>query len=255
MTCLLTFQIETRHLLNYIVIIEIMELKKLVIIPTYNQGKRIQKILPELKELHTDMLMIDDGSTDETYSIIQKHSWLKYIKHELNLGIGASIITGYEYARDLGYDVIIILNINNMKLGEKINDLMENINYGYDIVNSSRILENYDYRGVSDEIMTLTSDLSSQIKEITGFDITDPLSGMLAIRIDSIKNMELTEFSHCLFLQLWIQADYFGLSVIEVPAQSAVGFGEELAMYDDPMGLFLCLIEAEKILYPKKDMN
>lgn len=232
-----------------------MELKQLIIIPVYNQRKQIKQNLPLLEDIHGDILMIDDGSTDDTFSIIQEQAWLKYIKHEQNLGIGAAIITGCEYARDLGYDVAIILNLNDSKFKAEIQELMGNINYGYDIVNSSRILENYDFRDIPQEYISLTSDLSSQIRDITGFDITDPLSGILAIRLEALKDMELTEFNHGLLLQLWIQANYFGLSIIEVPAQSGIGFGEELALYDDPMDSFLSLMEAEKILYPKKNLN
>jgi glycosyltransferase involved in cell wall biosynthesis len=233
-----------------------MEIKKIIIIPVYNQSKLIKENLPLLQDLESDIVMIDDGSTDNTYDIIEDQKWLKYIKHEQNLGIGASIITGCEFARDMGYDTVIIMNLRNSKFKAELKELIDNINYGYDIVNSSRILENYDYQEIPQEFIALTSDLSAQIKDITGFDITDPLSGILAIRIEAMKDMELTEFNHCLLLQLWIQAKYLSLSIIEIPAQSGIGFGEELSIYDDPMGLFLCLIEAEKILYPpKKNLN
>ncbi len=232
-----------------------MESKLLILIPAYNQGEQIKQNLPLLEEINSDILMIDDGSTDNTYNIIKDLAWIKYIKHEDNLGFGALIITGYEYARDLGYDIIIILNLNNNKFKAEIQELMNTINYGYDIVNSSRILENYNYQAIPQEFISLTSDLSIQIREITGFDITDPLSGILAIRIEALKNMELTEFNHSLLLQLWIQANYFALSIIEIPAQSGIGFGEELTIYDDPLGLFLTLMESEKILYPKKNLN
>ncbi len=232
-----------------------MELKQLIIIPVYNQGTQIKQNLPFLEDINCDILMIDDGSTDNTYGIIRDLTWMKYIKHEQNLGIGASIITGCEYARDLGYDIAIILNLNDNKFKAEIKELMENINYGYDIVNSSRILENYDYHDIPQEYIALTSEISSQIRDITGFDITDPLSGILAIRIEVLQNMELTEFSHSLLLQLWIQANYFGLSIIEIPAQSGIEFGKELSLYDDPINQFISLMEAEKILYPKNNLN
>lgn len=232
-----------------------MEFKLLIIIPVYNLGKQIRQTLPLLEDLNYEILMIDDGSTDATYDIIKELTWIKYIKHEQNLGIGASIITGCEYARDLGYDIVILLNLNNTKFKEEIEELMDNINYGYDIVNSSRILENFDYGNIPEEFIALTSDISAQIRDVTGFDITDPLSGILAIRTEALKEMELTEFNHSLLLQLWIQAHYFGLSIIEIPGQSGIRFGEEFTLYDDAMGLFLSLMEAEKILYPKKNLN
>src|SRR4030042_6499178 len=120
-----------------------MEPRKLIILPVHNQERHIQKNLAALKELNTDILMVDDGSTDNTYHVIKNHAWLKYIKHEINLGIGAAIITGYEYALDCEYEVIILLDINNTRFSDELSQLLENLRYGYHIVNSSRILENF----------------------------------------------------------------------------------------------------------------
>jgi glycosyltransferase involved in cell wall biosynthesis len=232
-----------------------MEPRKLIIIPVHNQEKKIQKNLALLEDLNTDILMVDDGSTDNTCNIIKDNAWLKYIKHEINLGIGAAIITGYEYARDLEYEVIILLDLNNSQFREELSQLMENILYGYDIVSSSRILENFNYQEIPQNLIEMTSELASHIRDITDYDITDPLSGIKALRIEALHDMELTEFNHGLFLQLWIQAHYFGLAVIEIPARSGAGFGDELKMYENPVELFLSLIETEKFLYAKKNLN
>ena len=232
-----------------------MEYRKLIILPVYNQDLFIQKNLLTIKDLNTDVLMVDDGSTDHTYNVIKKHTWFHYIKHERTIGTGASIITGYEYARDMGYDIIITLDLHTSRFREELSQLMENISYGYDVVNSSRILENYNYREIPTSHISITSELSARIKNITCFDLTDPLSGIKAMRMDALKNMELTELSHGLFLQLWIQVHYFGCTVIEIPAQSGSGFGEELKLYNDPLGMFLSLLETEKYLYSKNNLH
>ncbi|OHD70703.1 MAG: hypothetical protein A2W19_12030 [Spirochaetes bacterium RBG_16_49_21] len=232
-----------------------MNYRKLIILPIYNQERFIRKSVSSLKDIGNDILLVDDGSTDSTFNVIKDLSWMKYIKHEQNLGSGASFITAYEYARDLDYEIMITLDHRNVRYEEEISQLMDNITYGYDIVNSSRILENFDYQDISPSYIETTEDLSVSIKDITGFDLTDPLSGIKAIRTESLRNMELTEFNHGLFLQLWIQAHYFGLSLIEIPARSGYGFGEELTVYPDPLGLFMSIIEAEKYLYNRKGVD
>lgn len=232
-----------------------MNNKKLIIITVFNKARFIQDNLPSLHDLQTDILLIDDGSTDNTYGLIKEHSWLKYIKHELQLGAGASFTTGYEYARDMDYGIFVMLDNFNTKYREELDQLMENITYGFDIVNSSRILENYDYNQIPAEHVTVTAEISEYLRNISGLDITDPLSGIKAVRIESLKNMELTESTHGLYLQLWIQAQYFGLNVIEIPAVTGKGFGHELKLYNDPLGYFLSLMETEKYLYPDKNLN
>lgn len=232
-----------------------MNNRKLIVIPVFNESRFIRDNLPSLHDLESDILLIDDGSTDNTYNLIKEHAWIKYIKHELHLGAGASFTTGYEYARDMGYETLILLDNFNTKFKDEIDQLMENITYGFDIVNSSRILENYDYKQISSDNISMTAEISEYLKNISSIDLTDPLSGIKAIRIDSLKNMELTESTHGIFLQLWIQAQFFGLNVIEVPAVTGNGFGHELMLYNDPLGYFLSLMETEKYLYPDKNLQ
>jgi glycosyltransferase involved in cell wall biosynthesis len=232
-----------------------MNYRKLIILPIYNQERFLKKSIPLLKNINSDVLLIDDGSTDHTYDVITEYSWLMYIKHSQKLGSGASFITAYEYARDLNYDVIISLDHRNIRYAEEISQLMDNISYGYDIVNSSRILENFNYHHIPQHHIDATAELSGTINILTGFDLTDPLSGIKALRTESLKNMELTEFNHGLYLQIWIQAFYFGLNIIEIPAQSGIGFGEELRMYNDPLNLFLSILHSEKCLYNKNSIN
>jgi len=232
-----------------------MNYQKLIILPIYNQERFLKKTISLLKNINCDVLLIDDGSTDRTYDVVKEHSWLMYIKHAQNLGSGASFITAYEYARDLNYDVIITMDHHNVKYAEEISQLMDNIAYGYDIVNSSRILENFDYHRIPQRHIDVTAELSGTINALTGYDLTDPLSGIKALRTESLQKMELTEFNHGLYLQLWIQAFYFGLNIIEIPAQSGIGFGEELLLYNDPLDLFLSLIHTEKYLYNKNSIN
>lgn len=232
-----------------------MDNQQLIIIPVFNQGKLISKFQDILKNLNTPILIVDDGSTDNTFDIVEGLTCLLYIRHENYLGYGSSFITGYEYARDFGYDIILVLDLNNNSFDKEIPLLMENINYGYDLVSGSRILENFYFQNINKILMDISAEISDQLKTITGFDLTDPLSGIKAFRMDALKNMEFTDCTQGVFLQLWIQAHYFGLTVHEIPAQSGNSFGEELTIFDDPLGSLLAIIETEKHLYSKGNMN
>jgi polyprenyl-phospho-N-acetylgalactosaminyl synthase len=232
-----------------------MENRKLIIIPVFNKARFLENNLPSLHELPCDILIIDDGSNDNTYNVIRDQKWIRYIKHELQLGQGASFTTAYEYARDMDYDSIFLFDHLNTRYKEELDQLIGNLSYGYDIVNSSRILENYNYKDIPQEHISITAEISDHLKNITTYDITDPLSGIKALRMEALKNMELTETTHGLFLQLWIQAHYFGLSIIEIPAFTGNGFGGELGLYTDPLGHFLSIMETEKYLYPDKNLH
>jgi glycosyltransferase involved in cell wall biosynthesis len=232
-----------------------MENRKLIVLPVFNKARFLENNLSILNELQCDVLVIDDGSTDDTYDVIRDESWVKYIKHELQLGLGASFTTAYEYARDLDYDYIILFDHLNTRYKEELDQLMENLSYGYDIVTSSRILENYNFQDIPQETISITAEIADNLRSITAYDITDPLSGIKALRMEALRNMELTETTHGLFLQMWIQAQYFGLSIVEIPALTGNGFGNELKLYHDPLGYFLSIMETEKYLYPDKNLQ
>jgi glycosyltransferase involved in cell wall biosynthesis len=227
----------------------------LIVLPVYNTGTSLPGLLDNVLSIGKDLLIIDDGSTDRTSRILEEYSSVKVIRHELSLGIGASIIHACEYARDMSYDFMISLDTSCNEFSIDIERLIENLAYGYDIITCSRILENYDHAGIKKEFLDIVSALSSHLLDITGYDITDPLSGIKGIRVDSLKSMELSDFGHGLFLQLFIQARYYGLNVLEIPANSGKGFAIELDQYNDPVGHFLSIMETERNLYPRSSTN
>jgi len=71
-----------------------------LIIPCYNEKKRISQTLSQIieflnpKNINYEIITVDDGSGDDSFQIIQKFSNVKIIKHEKNQGKGAAVKTG-----------------------------------------------------------------------------------------------------------------------------------------------------------------
>ena len=86
-------------------------MKTLIIMPAYNESKVLADTLDSLLSvLDATVLIVDDGSTDETARITGRYGGSKrvvIVKHIVNLGLGAAIETGLEYARRNGYDVAV----------------------------------------------------------------------------------------------------------------------------------------------------
>src|SRR5678815_4326813 len=76
----------------------------LLILPCYNEGPVIGRLLEEIQGLHRgyDAIVIDDGSSDDTYEEARKHGACVRLPH--NLGIGGAVQTGIKYAYSNGYD-------------------------------------------------------------------------------------------------------------------------------------------------------
>ena len=93
------------------------------------------------------------------------------------------------------------------------------------------------------------------INEITEYVLTDPMSGIIGLKVKALENMEFTEFTNAIFLQIWIQASHYSLSSMELPVESDTQIGTELADFEDPIGECLAIIETEKYLYKKGELN
>ncbi|HEQ0481447.1 glycosyl transferase 2 family protein [Streptococcus pyogenes] len=83
-------------------------MKKLIIIPAYNESSNIVNTIRtiELDAPDFDYIIIDDCSTDNTLAICQKQGF-NVISLPINLGIGGAVQTGYRYAQRCGYDVAV----------------------------------------------------------------------------------------------------------------------------------------------------
>lgn len=83
-------------------------MKKLLIIPAFNEAKNLPKLITEIKEKAPDYdyVIINDGSTDDTKKICKEHD-LNVLNLPLNLGIGGAMQTGYLYALENNYDIAV----------------------------------------------------------------------------------------------------------------------------------------------------
>ena len=83
-------------------------MKKLVIIPCFNEQETIVNTVREIEEkaLDFDYIVINDCSNDGTRDILVKNN-INFLDLPINLGIGGAVQTGYLYARKNDYDVAV----------------------------------------------------------------------------------------------------------------------------------------------------
>lgn len=86
-----------------------MNERVLALIPAYNEAGRIGPVIRQTREQVGEVLVIDDGSTDET-SRIARDAGATVIRHETNAGKGASIITGLDYFARSVADCCLLLD-------------------------------------------------------------------------------------------------------------------------------------------------
>jgi glycosyltransferase involved in cell wall biosynthesis len=84
-------------------------MRSCVIIPTYNESKAIAGLIAQIKKLDLEVIVIDDGSGDDTVNLAQING-AQVLRNEVNLGKGASLIKGYDFALAQGFDAVISID-------------------------------------------------------------------------------------------------------------------------------------------------
>lgn len=154
--------------------------RHLAIVPAYNEAGAIAGTISDIRK-HTDfdVVVVDDGSTDDTAAIARAEG-VPVLRHPFNLGIGGAVQSGYQYALVNGYDVALQVDGDGQHDARHINELLAHLQNtpGLNMVTGSRFIENVDggYRSSASRRLGIRV-FSSLLSKITGRRITDPTSG------------------------------------------------------------------------------
>lgn len=112
-----------------------------IVIPVFNEQMVIRSVLRGLQqEGYRNIIVVDDGSTDEISREVKRFGSMTLLRHTLNRGKGAAIKTGMEAAKRLGADIVITFDGDGQHDPRDIKKLLEKITMGYDVVLGSRFL-------------------------------------------------------------------------------------------------------------------
>lgn len=166
-------------------------MKVLVIIPAYNESGNILSTVEsinktKIKNIVLDYIVINDNSLDSTKDICIKNN-INYIDLPINLGIGGAVQTGYKYAYNNDYDIAIQYDGDHQHDEKYIENLIEELNKGNDIVIGSRFISDLsEFKSTRSRRFAIRF-LSYIIKLVSGKKIYDHTSGFRAVNRDIIK--------------------------------------------------------------------
>ncbi|MEM3126730.1 MAG: glycosyltransferase family 2 protein [Candidatus Woesearchaeota archaeon] len=94
-------------------------MKTIVVIPAHNEATRIKEVLKAVKKIVKDVIVVDDGSQDNTASVAQEAKVI-VLRHITNLGKGAALKTGCDYAIQKGAENIIVMDADGQHRAKDI---------------------------------------------------------------------------------------------------------------------------------------
>lgn len=157
-------------------------MKKLIIIPAYNESSNIERtveaIIKEAPDF--DYVIINDCSKDNTLEICQKNGF-NVVSLPINLGIGGAVQTGYLYAKKNGYDIAVQVDGDGQHNPSFLNQMVEELkNNQVDMVIGSRFIKNEGFQSSFARRIGIRY-FTWLIKLMTGTRITDATSGLRMI--------------------------------------------------------------------------
>lgn len=194
---------------------------KLVInIPCYNEEKTLPLVLKEIPKridgIKTiEVQIVDDGSSDKTVEVAEKHNVTRIIKHKANMGLGIAFKNGVEAALDANADIMVNTDADNQYPSNYIKDLVEPIvACNADIVIGNRNPWKVRHFSIAKRIFQFFGNLL--VRKIIGIYVPDTVSGFRAYSKDSLLRLNIvTKFSYV--LDTIMQAVIKNLKIVNVP--------------------------------------
>lgn len=163
-------------------------MKKLIIIPAYNESENIEKTITAIKEFAPDFdyVIINDCSTDQTKEICERNGF-NTVNLPINLGIGGAVQTGYRYGYEEGYDIAVQVDGDGQhdpKFLETMAEYMESGNL--DMVIGSRFINKEGFQSSGARRLGIKY-FTILIQMLTKVRITDPTSGLRMVNREIMR--------------------------------------------------------------------
>lgn len=187
-----------------------------VVIPSYNEEGRIGAVIDEIKGSKIPIIVVDDGSEDQTYKEVHGRK-ICVVRHKINLGKGAALKTGCEAAFSLGAEAIIMMDSDGQ---HKASDLPKFItalkSKKYNIIFGSR---NSSY-GVP-LVRYLGNKLSSVlVLFLFGICLSDLICGYRAFTKDTYKKIKWQSRGYGVETEMVIRTGKMKLNYCEIPIET-----------------------------------
>lgn len=206
------------------------EPRVLLAIPVYNEARYVDRVLGEVRQRVDDVLVIDDGSTDDTPRRLAAHP-VEVIRHATNRGYGRSMQDMMRWARFDGFDWLVTMDCDEQHEPAAIPRFIEAIQRDdLDVVSGSRYL---DPEGRLDapppDRRRINAMLTQEINARLGLSLTDAFCGFKAYRVAPLADLQLDVDGYDFPMQFWVQAVAAGLRIGEIPVR---------LIYNDPSRSF-----------------
>ena len=190
------------------------KLKLIAAIPAYDEEKYIGTIVLKARQYVDEVIVVDDGSTDNTSSVASL-AGATVIRHDKNMGKGAAIQSILAEARKKNPDILVLLDADFQHDPDEIPILIKPIiSDGFDLAIGSREQQRGNiprYRRIGQRVLSYFSRILSKEKVI------DSECGYRALSARAIAELKLRQKGFAIETEMIAAATEKGLKITEVP--------------------------------------
>ena len=173
-------------------------MRKLIIIPTYNERENIEAMVIKVFSLPGDysILVVDDGSPDGTAAIVRNlisthPQRLHLLEREGKLGLGTAYLAGFRWALERGYEAIYEMDCDFSHDPGDLLRLTDALEQGADVVVGSRYVSGVNVVNWPMRRLMLSFCASRYVKFITRMPVRDATAGFVAYRAEVLRTINL----------------------------------------------------------------
>ena len=173
-------------------------MRKLVIIPTYNERENVARMIDKVLSLadEFDMLFVDDGSPDGTAAIVENEMRLHpdrifIIRRTGKLGLGTAYIAGFRWALERDYDMIFEMDCDFSHNPDDLHRLVNRLATDADVVVGSRYVRGVNVVNRPLSRLLISYFASRYVRLVTGMPVCDATAGFVGYRREVLQSIDL----------------------------------------------------------------
>ena len=194
---------------------EFVRLKCCVLIPTYNNAAKIEAVIQDVLQYTDDVVVVNDGCTDNTNEIVAKFPQIKSIEHAKNQGKGIALRTGFRFALSKGYHYAITIDSDGQHKAIDLPAFLGQLEtYKNTIFIGSRDMGQASVPGKS----SFGNKFSNfWFKVNTGINAPDTQSGYRLYPLIPLQKMKFITWRYEFEIEVLVRASWSGMEISSVP--------------------------------------
>lgn len=192
-----------------------------VLIPTFNNATTLKEVVDKVSAYTTNIIVVDDGSTDNTAAVLQKYEELEVITLPKNRGKGYALRSGFKTAEISGYSYAITMDSDGQHFPEDLHIFINALEASKGeeqelLVIGSRKM---DGPGVPQKSSVGNSFSSFWFWVETGIPLKDTQCGYRLYPLEIVNRLNLFTSRFELEIEVIVKAAWAGVKVINLPVQ------------------------------------